>query len=65
MFDRKIKTPKGAIFCAYFKREPEDRQEMAATAAKGKRKIYADVAHGLLEHMNNVDGQCAIKNLGY
>ena len=65
IFDIKIKTPKGAIFCAYFKRKIDSEQEMAAAVTESKKTINADVAHGLLGHMNDADARMAAKNLGY
>ena len=65
MFDIKISTPKGAIFATYFKRRLIDQGEVAAVMSDKKRCITADVAHGLLGHMNDADGQKAIQYLGY
>ena len=65
VFDIKIKTQKGSIFCTYFKREVNSEQEMAAALTESKKRISADVAHGLLGHMNDADTCMAIKNLGY
>ena len=65
VFDIKIKTPKGAIFAAYFKQDLGDGGEVAAVMADQKKKISADVAHGLMGHMNNEDGRRAITHLGF
>ena len=38
VFDIMIKTPKGAIFCAYFKREPEKSKKWRPQQPKEKKK---------------------------
>ena len=65
MFDIKIKNPKGATFCAYFKRRVSSEQEMAAVTTEGKKKINADVVHGFLGHINDADVRLTTKNLVY
>ena len=65
VFDIKIKTPKGAFFAAYFNRYLGDGNEVAAVMADQKKKISADVAHGLMGHMNDKVGQKAITHLGF
>ena len=65
VFDIKIKTPKGAIFAVYFKRDLGEGGEVAAVMADQKKKISADVAHGLMGHMNDEDGRKAITHLGF
>ena len=57
VFDIKIKTRKGAIFAAYFKCHEVDNNEIAAITTKRKQKVNADTAHGLLGHINNVEGR--------
>ena len=65
VFDFKVKTPKGAIFVAYFKRDLGDGRRVAAVMADQRKKISADVAHGLMGHMNDENGQRAITHLGF
>ena len=65
VFDIKIKTPKGAIFAAYFKRDVGGDNEVAAVVADKKKRINADTAHGLVGHINDVDGRKIIKYLGF
>ena len=43
IFDIKVSTPKGALFCIYFKQDCE----VAATAKRCAKKISAGLAHEL------------------
>ena len=65
VFDIKIKTPKGAIFAAYFKQRVNDESEVAAVMTDRQRKLNADTVHGWLGHMNDADGRKTIKHLGF
>ena len=60
-FDIKISTPKGALFCMYFKRECE----MAATAKNCGKKISRNLAHDLTGHINTEESEKTVKYLGY
>ena len=52
VFDLKVKTPKGAIFAAYFKRNSTKENKVAAVMQDKVKKVLADVVHDLLGHMN-------------
>ena len=65
VFDIKIKTPKGAIFATYFKRNVNNGNEVAAVMSDKKKKISADMAHGLVGHINDCKGRKNVKYLGY
>ena len=60
-FDIKISTPKGALFCIYFKRECE----IAATAKNCGKKISVGLAHEITGHINVEDCRKTVKYLGY
>ena len=65
VFDIKIKTPKGAIFAAYFKRKVCEGDEVAVVATVKQKKINMTTAHGLVGHMNTVDGNRIVEYLGF
>ena len=65
MFDIKIKTPKGAIFVAYFKRDLIGLDEVVAVVADKTKEIKADIVHGLVGHINNVNGHKIMQHLGF
>ena len=59
MFDIKIKIPKGALFCAYFK-----RKECATTAKNSGKQMSVRLAHDVSEHTAKVDSKITMKYLG-
>ena len=61
IFDIKINTSKGALFCIYFKRDCE----MAATAKNCGKKISKNLAHELTVHINGEESKKTIEYLGY
>ena len=60
-FGFKISTPKGALFCIYFRRECK----VAATAKNCGKKISVGSAHELTGHINVEEYQKTVKYLGY
>ena len=60
MFDIKIKTPKGALFCAYFK-----RKEVATTAKNSGNQMSVRLAHDVSGHTAKEDSKIMMKYLGY
>ena len=59
MFDIKIKIPKGALFCAYFK-----RKECATTAKNSGMQMSVRLAHDVSEQTAKVDSKITMKYLG-
>ena len=65
VFDIKIKTPKGAIFAAYFQQNLIASNEVAAVVTDKKKDISADTAHGLVGHIKDADRREIAKYLVY
>ena len=60
MFDIKIKTPKRALFYAYFK-----RKEVATTAKNNGKQMSVRLAHDVSGHTVKVDGKITMEYMGY
>jgi hypothetical protein len=60
-FDIVIPTPKGALYCMYFKRG----REMAMTATSPETKMNVMKVHGLLGHCNEDMTRATAKSMGW
>ena len=59
-FDIKIKTPKGALFCAYIK-----RKEVATTAKNNGKQMSVRLAHDVSGHTAKENSKTTMMYLGY
>ena len=65
VFDIKIKIPKGAIFATYFKQRVGKGNKFVAVMSDKKKRISADIVHGLVVHINDCEGRKIVMHLGY
>ena len=72
-FDIVINTPKGLLFCTYFKRTEilSEKNLLAAKVSKGRKvstennKIPATLAHEILGHMGEARTRATAKHMGF
>ena len=61
VFDIKIKTPKGAIYCMYFKREIA----VSTLDSKHGKSVSEQLGHDIMGHMNTPKARESLNYLGY